>query len=103
MELGKHKLDLVGVQVRWEKGGTERAGDYTFFSSSLLVIYNTVLTNTTLEKQRTRELCQGVTYITPIIKYLMFMFRVISEYETKCIMKMQQMLTHVTTFHKDST
>jgi exonuclease III len=31
-ELGKYKLDLVGVQeVRWEKGGTERREDYTFF------------------------------------------------------------------------
>jgi exonuclease III len=31
-ELGKYKLDLVGVQeVRWEKSGTERAEDYTFF------------------------------------------------------------------------
>jgi exonuclease III len=31
-ELGKYKLDIVGVQeVRWEKGGTERAEDYTFF------------------------------------------------------------------------
>jgi exonuclease III len=31
-ELGKYRLDLVGVQeVRWEKGGTERAEDYTFF------------------------------------------------------------------------
>jgi exonuclease III len=31
-ELGKCKLDLVGVQdVRMEKGGTERAQDYTFF------------------------------------------------------------------------
>jgi exonuclease III len=32
-ELGMCKLlDLVGVQeVRWEKGGTERAEDYTFF------------------------------------------------------------------------
>jgi endonuclease/exonuclease/phosphatase family metal-dependent hydrolase len=31
-ELGKYKLDLVGVQeVRWKKGGTERAEDYTFF------------------------------------------------------------------------
>jgi exonuclease III len=30
-ELGKNKLDLVGIQeVRWEKGGTERAEDYTF-------------------------------------------------------------------------
>jgi exonuclease III len=29
-ELGKHKVDLVGVQeVRWEKGSTERAEDYT--------------------------------------------------------------------------
>jgi exonuclease III len=31
-ELGKCKLDLLGVQeVRWETGGTERAEDYTFF------------------------------------------------------------------------
>jgi hypothetical protein len=31
-ELGKYKSDLVGVQeVRWDKGGTERAEDYTFF------------------------------------------------------------------------
>jgi exonuclease III len=31
-ELVKYKLDLVGVQeVRWDKGGTEPAGDYTFF------------------------------------------------------------------------
>jgi hypothetical protein len=30
-KLGKCKLNLVGVQeVRWEKGGTERAKDYTF-------------------------------------------------------------------------
>jgi hypothetical protein len=31
-ELGKYKLGLVGVEeVRWEKGGTEQAEDYTFF------------------------------------------------------------------------
>jgi hypothetical protein len=31
-ELEKYKLDLVGVQeVRWEKGGTEWAENYTFF------------------------------------------------------------------------
>jgi exonuclease III len=31
-ELGKYKLDLVGVQeVRWEKEGTEREEHYTFF------------------------------------------------------------------------
>jgi hypothetical protein len=31
-ELGKYKLDLVGVkEVRWDKGGTEPAKDYTFF------------------------------------------------------------------------
>jgi hypothetical protein len=30
-KLGKGKLYLVGVQeVRWEKGGTEQAEDYTF-------------------------------------------------------------------------
>jgi exonuclease III len=31
-ELGKYKLELVGVQeVRWDKGSTERAEDYKFF------------------------------------------------------------------------
>jgi len=31
-ELTRYKLDLVGVQeVRWDKGGTVRAGDYDFF------------------------------------------------------------------------
>jgi hypothetical protein len=30
-ELRKYKLHSVGVQVRWEKCGTERAEDYTFF------------------------------------------------------------------------
>jgi exonuclease III len=31
-ELARYKLDLVDVQeVRWDKGGTVRAGDYTFF------------------------------------------------------------------------
>jgi exonuclease III len=31
-EVGKYKLDLVGVQeVRWDKGGTERADDFKFF------------------------------------------------------------------------
>jgi hypothetical protein len=31
-ELSKYRLDLVGVQeVRWEGGGTEAAGEYTFF------------------------------------------------------------------------
>jgi exonuclease III len=30
--LARYKLDLVGVQeVRWEDGGTEPAGEYTFF------------------------------------------------------------------------
>jgi hypothetical protein len=31
-ELDRYKLDLVGVrEVRWEGGGTEPAGEYTFF------------------------------------------------------------------------
>jgi len=30
--LGRYKLDVVGVQeVRWDKGGTVREGDYDFF------------------------------------------------------------------------
>jgi hypothetical protein len=31
-EQSKYKLDLVGLQgIRWEGGGTEPAGEYTFF------------------------------------------------------------------------
>ena len=31
-ELARYKLDLVVVQeVRWDKGGTVRAGNYNFF------------------------------------------------------------------------
>jgi hypothetical protein len=31
-EISKYKLDLVGVQeVRWDRGGTEPAEEYTFF------------------------------------------------------------------------
>jgi hypothetical protein len=31
-EVSNYKLDLVGVQeVRWDGGGTEPAGQYTFF------------------------------------------------------------------------
>ena len=31
-ELARYKLDLVGVQeVRWDKAGTVRGGDYNFF------------------------------------------------------------------------
>jgi hypothetical protein len=31
-ELARYKLDLVGVQdVSWDKRGTARAGNYTFF------------------------------------------------------------------------
>jgi hypothetical protein len=32
-EISKYKLHLMGVQeVRWNGGGTEGAGDYTFFN-----------------------------------------------------------------------
>jgi hypothetical protein len=31
-EISKYKLDLMGVlEVRWDRGGTEPAGEYTFF------------------------------------------------------------------------
>jgi hypothetical protein len=31
-EISKYNLDLTGVQeVRWDRGGTEPAGEYTFF------------------------------------------------------------------------
>jgi hypothetical protein len=31
-EMSKYKLNLVGVQeVRWDRGGTERADEYTLF------------------------------------------------------------------------
>jgi hypothetical protein len=31
-DLARYKIDLVGVQeVRWDKGGSVRAGDYNYF------------------------------------------------------------------------
>jgi hypothetical protein len=30
-EISKYKLDFVGVQVRWNRGGTKPACKYTFF------------------------------------------------------------------------
>jgi hypothetical protein len=40
-ELAKYKLDLVGVQdVRWDKGGTVRAGDYICFYGNKKKIIN---------------------------------------------------------------
>jgi hypothetical protein len=30
-KISKYKLDLVGIQVRWDSGGTEPAGEYTVF------------------------------------------------------------------------
>jgi hypothetical protein len=31
-EISKYKLDLLGVrEVRWDRGDTEPAGEYTFF------------------------------------------------------------------------
>jgi len=43
-ELTRSKLDLVGVQeVRWDRGGTVRAGDYTgrfIIFSVIMNIYN---------------------------------------------------------------
>jgi exonuclease III len=44
-EISKYKLDLVGVQeVRWDGGGTEPAGEYTFFCGKM---------------NETHELCTG--------------------------------------------
>jgi len=40
-ELEGYKLDLVGVQeVRWDKGGTVRAGDCNFFYGKETKIIN---------------------------------------------------------------
>jgi hypothetical protein len=30
-EISKYKLDLVGVQVRWDGDGTDPESEYTFF------------------------------------------------------------------------
>jgi hypothetical protein len=30
-ELSKYKLDLVGIKVEWNRGGTEPTGEHTFF------------------------------------------------------------------------
>jgi hypothetical protein len=35
-KLSKYKLDLVAMQVRWEGGGTEPAGEYTFLYGNVI-------------------------------------------------------------------
>jgi hypothetical protein len=39
-EISKYKLDLVGVQVRWNGGGNEPAGEYTFSMEKRMKIMN---------------------------------------------------------------
>jgi hypothetical protein len=40
-EISKYKLDLAGVsEVRWDRGGTEPAGEYTFFYGMGMRIMN---------------------------------------------------------------
>ena len=40
-ELERYKLDLVSIQeVRWDKGGTVRAGNYNFFYGKGMKIIN---------------------------------------------------------------
>jgi len=39
-EFVRYKLDAVGVQVRWDKGGTIRAGDCDFFYGKKMKIIN---------------------------------------------------------------
>jgi hypothetical protein len=40
-EISKYKLYLVGVQeVRWDRGATEPAGEYTFFYGKGMKIMN---------------------------------------------------------------
>jgi hypothetical protein len=39
-EISKYESDLMGVQeVRWDRGGTEPACEYTFFHEKSLIIY----------------------------------------------------------------
>jgi len=40
-ELASYKSDVVGLQeVRWDKGGTVRAGDYDFYTGKEMKIIN---------------------------------------------------------------
>jgi hypothetical protein len=63
-ELGKYKLDLVGVQeVRWEKGGTERAEDYTFF-------YRSSVRDRFFVRKRILSAVRGVEFISDRMSYI---------------------------------
>jgi hypothetical protein len=32
MKIGKYKIDFMGIEVKWDKSGTEAAYSYKFFS-----------------------------------------------------------------------
>jgi hypothetical protein len=57
-ELARYKLDLVGVQVRLDKAGTIRAGDYTLFygkendNRQLVTVFRTPENITSSEESR---------------------------------------------------
>jgi hypothetical protein len=54
-ELARYKLDLVGVQVRWDKGGTVRAGDFNFFYGKESVNWEQDFLHTTENYKQLRE------------------------------------------------
>ena len=57
-ELGRYKLDSVGVQdVRWNKRGTVRAGDYNFFmeKETKIINWQQYFLYTTEQYQQLRE------------------------------------------------
>jgi hypothetical protein len=62
--ISKYKLDLVGLQeVRWGEGGTEPAGEYTFF-------YGTGNENHELDKGRIISAVKRVEFISDRMSYI---------------------------------
>jgi hypothetical protein len=67
-EISKCKLHLVGVQeVRWNKGGTEPAGEYTVTDFSILQIDGASIPRQRLGKRLLTLLCKSWLRISTVV------------------------------------
>jgi exonuclease III len=68
-ELSEYKLDLVGLQeIRWDRGGMEPAGEYTFFYGTGNG-YHELGTGSSLHK-RIISAVKGVEFVSDRVSYI---------------------------------
>jgi hypothetical protein len=57
MSASEYKLDVVGVEVRWEGSGTESAAEYTFELSMGFLCMSKIFNSDSLERGSVYQEC----------------------------------------------